>query len=326
MTTSPGTSKLGIECIAGALPRNRVDNFAFGEAHGFDVDFLKEKIGIKTRPVVEPGESTATLATNAVESLLKKSGRSGADIELLVVVTQTPDHLLPNVASIIHGELELNLGCAAFDISLGCSGFVYALDTVLALMERHSWTCGVLVTAETYSRLINEDDRATSPLFGDAATATLISNRPAYTAGKFVFGSDGKRREALTALGTGATNLAAQPLHMDGRAIFNFMMSTVPKDLDTCLAANDLERGDIDCYVFHQASRFMLESLGKRIGIDQEKLMIDVEDVGNTTSSTIPLALERRVLDAPKLPMHIFISGFGVGLSWASTVLTKKEG
>jgi len=316
---------IGIQNIAFHLPANRQDNAAICAAHEFDEAFIADKLGINARYIAGPDESTADLATAAARALLDASGVSADKIGLLMVVTQTPDYCLPHTSALVHAALGLAKSVAAFDVNLGCSGFVYGLSTAIGFMEANGIDFGILVTAEEYSKVMDPADRATAPLFGDGAAATLLSRTPQYAIGRTTFGTDGSRHEALIVPGSGTRAGDASPLAMEGRAIFNFMMSEVPGDVSTCLERNGLGIDDIDAWVFHQASKFMLQSVAKRIGIAQDKVVIDLEDGGNTTSSTIPIALARKVFALEAPPRRIFLSGFGVGLSWASTVITMSE-
>ncbi len=319
------TGEIGIAGIASYLPDAVNDNTALVARYGFDADFISDKLGIETRHYAAPNETTADLATRAAEAMLDEAGLRAADIDLLVVVTQTPDYLLPHTSALVHERLGAPTRTAAFDISLGCSGFIYALAAAVPMMAAHDMQTGLLVTAETYSKLISLEDRATAPLFGDGAAATLLTRDPVYYLGRTTFGTDGLRHRALIAAGSGTRDEPSAPLFMDGRAIFSFVMTEAPKDVAACLTANGVAADDVERWVFHQASAYMLQSLAKRLGIADERLVIEMADCGNTTSSTIPIALERRVLAASPQPRTVFLSGFGVGLSWASTVLTLAK-
>ena len=204
-------------------------------------------------------------------------------------------------------------------MSLGCSGFVYGLSLATSFMAANGMRRGILLTADCYSKVIDPADRATAPLFSDAAAATLISDEPVYVHGKGVFGTDGSGASALMVKSGGSRAPAERGnLHMDGRAIYSFMMSRVPQDVADCLALNGLALDSIDRFVFHQANRFMLESLRDRMKLPAEKVVIAVNDCGNTVGSTIPIALEPLLAERPA---RVLISGFGVGLSWATNVL-----
>lgn len=315
---------IGISAIAASLPEQVVTNNVFIERHGFDPTFLTEKIGIESRRWVSGSQATSDLATAAADAVLTHAGVAPEAVELLLVVTQTPDRLIPHVSGQVHGNLGLPKTTAAFDVSLGCSGFVYGLSLATAFMTAHGMDTGILVTAETYSRFLDPSDRQTAPLFGDGACACLLTRAPVYRPGAFTFGSDGGRHEALILRGSGSRDEARAPLYMDGRGIFNFVLREIPGDIDRCLDKNGLLKEDIDLWVFHQASRFLLESLTARCGLAPEKVVIDLLDCGNTVSSSIPLALSRRVFGPRDYPRRIFLSGFGVGLSFASTVLTLE--
>ena len=316
---------LGLQHIAYHVPEGVVSNAALCQRHGFEEAFIRDKLGIAQRHIAAADESTGDLAVVAAEKALAEGGVGRDDIECLVVVTQTPDYTLPHTAALVQERLGLHQGVASFDISLGCSGYVYGLATVLAFMEAQGMRHGLLITAEEYSRLMDEADRATAPLFGDGAAATLLGPEPRYRLGKAAFGTDGSGASSLIARGTGSRAGPRRPLFMDGRAIFNFMMTRVPENVADCLARNGLEQEQIDLWVFHQASGYLLTTLAKRMNLDPGKLAIELADVGNTTSSTIPIALARTAFAADPAPERVLICGFGVGLSWASVVLERDR-
>jgi 3-oxoacyl-[acyl-carrier-protein] synthase III len=311
----------GISSIASYLPGEPIGNENLVETHQFDEAFIRDKLGIHTRHYAGENEFVSDLAIAAVEKLVADQNIDKASIRLLVVITQTPDYCLPNVAALVQAGAGLPTDIAAFDVSLGCSGYVYGLALAQGMMEVQNFDSAILVTAETYSKIISPDDRATSPLFGDAATATLLTRNPVYGLGRSVFGTDGLGAEGLIARGSGVRRDVEEPLFMDGRAIFNFAMKRIPGLIEECLAANELSKEDICAWVFHQASRYMLESIAPRIGLPKDGLLIDLAEVGNTTSSTIPIALEKSILPLSERPKHVMLCGFGVGLSWGAIVL-----
>ncbi len=315
---------IGIAAIRSFLPAEIVSNSAAIVAHGFDETFVYEKLGIRERRAAGHEEYVSDLAAAAGQRLLEDTGTDARNIGLLVVVTQTPDYCLPHVSAVVADRLGCAPSTAAFDISLGCSGYVYGLQVVSSMMKAQGIDKGLLITAETYSKLVSPADRATAPLFGDGAAATLLSADAVYDLGKFSFGTDGSRHEALIARGSAVRRDRVEPLFMDGREIFAFVIGSLPRSIEACLALNDLTRDDIDSWIFHQASRHMVLSLAARLRIPQERCVIDVERIGNTTSSTIPIALETHALETAKRPQRIFLSGFGVGLSWGNTVLTLR--
>lgn len=312
---------LGIRDIRYYVPADSLSNDEIVEKFDFDRGFLDNKIGINQRRIAALDEATSDMAATACEKLFEETNLIRDAVECIIVVTQTPDYQLPHTAAVVQDKIGLSKSVASFDLSLGCSGFVYGLSVIQSFMQANGMKNGILVTAEQYSKYLGEGDRSTVPIFGDGAAATWISDQPRYLLGKSEFGSDGSGASDLIIRGSGTTGEELEPLHMNGRAIFNFMMTVVPENIETCLEKNGLGKSEIDLWVFHQASKFMLTSLAKRLKIEQEKLVIEVADIGNTTSSTIPIALARTAFVSDGEAKNLFISGFGVGLSWASAVL-----
>jgi 3-oxoacyl-[acyl-carrier-protein] synthase-3 len=214
----------------------------------------------------------------------------------------------------VHGKLSLPEKCAAFDLSLGCSGYVYSLAVIESLMASSGMKNGLLFTADPYSKIIDEDDKNTALLFGDAATVTYIGQNPVFISGQFTFGTRGKDYNSLIC--------ENQRLSMNGRGIFNFVARTIPRDIDKVLEINNLEMTEIDRFLLHQGSKYMIDFLIKRIGLPRKKTPYVIEDYGNTVSSTIPIMLKKLLFN--KNIERVLLSGFGVGLSWASTVLTRN--
>ena len=202
---------------------------------------------------------------------------------------------------------------AAFDVSLGCSGWVYALSIAKSFMEANHINFGLLVTADPYSKIVDPQDRNTSLLFGDAATATLLGRNPTWQIGRFVFGTDGRLWSDLRIAEGGR-------LAMNGRSIFTFSATMVPACVQEVLAANRLSLDDSDRIVLHQASRYIVEAIGERLGCPA-KVPFLASEVGNTVSSSIPLALAAGCCADDRV---IVVAGFGVGLSWAATVLSHR--
>ncbi|KRT55831.1 ketoacyl-ACP synthase III [endosymbiont of Ridgeia piscesae] len=305
---------IGIETISIYLPGGRVDNTQRLEKFDITEEFLRTKTGMTRLSRKGAGEETSDMCCAAVRVLMEERELPAEEIECLIVCTQNPDgYGLPHTSAIVHGKLGLTRDCAVFDISLGCSGYVYGLSVIKGFMLSNGFTRGILVTADPYSKVIDEQDKNTSLLFGDAATATLISDRPKWDIGRFCFGTDGTHSSAIN------VKSENRRLEMNGRAVFNFTATVVPGNISRTLELNGLEKADIDRFVLHQGSRYIRDTLAKRMGLALEKVPFQAGDYGNTISSSVPLILANEE-DASK---HILISGFGVGLSWASTVLTK---
>jgi len=326
VSASADRSEPGVSAIASYLPDCVVGNDEIAARFGFEREFLDGKIGIRQRHIARPDESVADMAVAAAERLFSQGHAERSEIGLLVLCTQNPDYRLPATADIVQDRLKLPTSVAAFDFNQGCSGYVYGLSIAKAMMAAHGIGCGLLITSEAYSKVMDAADRSTVPVFGDGASATLLRAAGPGRLGRFSFGSDGSGANELIVRAGGSRNPTTAchgpgALYMNGRSIFNFMMKRVPADVDACLAANGMSRAEIDLFVFHQASRYMLESLGREMRLEKERVPVMMAEFANTVSSTIPMTLEALggmlALNGKKL----LLSGFGVGLSWASTIL-----
>lgn len=304
---------IGIEEIGVYFPEGGVSNYDRKEQFGIDDIFIKEKIGVESLKIKSDDEETSDLCVKAFENILEKKEIDKSKVDCLVVVTQNPDYNLPHTSAIVHGKLDIHENCACFDISLGCSGYVYALSVIQSFMKENNFKSGLLFTADPYSKIIQPDDKNTSLLFGDAATVTLIDHNPVFVSNKFNFGTIGKDYENLIC--------KQGKLAMNGRAIFNFAARYVPKDIEKLLMKNTKSADDIDLFLFHQGSKHIVETLKRRINIPEGKIPFGVVKYGNTVSSSIPILLSNYVKN--KEIGNIVISGFGVGLSWSSTILSR---
>ena len=307
---------IGIQAIGTYIPSNRIDNRERLEEYEIDEAFLVEKIGMLRLAVKATDEETSDLCKKAFIDLQLKTKIQPEDVDCIVVCTQNPDGCgLPHTSAIVHAKLSLPDGCAAFDISLGCSGFVYGLSIIQGFMQANGFHRGILFTADPYSKVVDKKDKNTSLLFGDGATATLISDSPIWRTGKFLFGSHGQDYSAIM------IDEETEQLTMNGRAVFSFSATVVPKNISAMLTSNSLKAEDIDCFVLHQGSRYIVNTITNRLGLDASKVPFYSADYGNTVSSSVPLILNK----LNKKDKQIVIAGFGVGLSWASTVLFKEE-
>ena len=306
---------IGIEQIASYLPPSRISNF---ERKGkFDIDdrFIEDKIGFRAVARMDAGEDTSFLCEKAYACLADKMKLDKAGVQAVIVVTQNPDTNIPHVSAVLHGRLGLPEDCACFDISLGCSGYVHGLSIALSFMAANEMSSGLLFTADPYSKIIDIDDKNTTLLFGDGATVTYLSDSPAFVPGHFGFGTIGRESAEL--------RVCDETLHMNGRAIFNFAARHIPRDVRRVLAANHIELADVDTFVFHQGSRYIVDTIAGALGLPKAKVPFGAAEYGNTVSSSVPMILEGEMHSKDK--NLIFVSGFGVGLSWASTILKRTQ-
>ena len=284
----------------------------------FNPGFLAKRIGVQDRRVATPTDTTSSLCVKAAEKL--KSITSLGDAEVLVVCTQNPDFRLPHTSALLQDRLGLPTHTAAFDINLGCSGYIYALDLTWKWMEAHNHKQGLIFTCDPYSKILDPNDRTTVPLFSDAAAVTLLGRGNANRLGKSVFGTDGSLSDALMLPhhnGNGSTVY----LKMDGRRLFKYLLQKIPQLIGECLEKNELSPEDIDHYVFHQASACMLTGLQDKLGISASKMVNNLATQGNTVSSSIPLALQKLLQTKDMQGKTMLLCGFGVGLSWGATIL-----
>jgi len=304
---------IGIEEIGSYIPAKKISNYSRQEKFDITAEFIKDKIGVEYVAIRDHLEESSDLCVKAYENLSKRVQLGPDDIDVIIVVTQNPDYNLPHTSAIVHGRLGVSNDCACFDISLGCSGFVYALSVIQSFMEANKMKKGLLFTSDPYSKIIDPDDKNTSLLFGDAACVTLITENPVYKTLDFTFGTIGKLYKDLIC--------ADNTLYMNGRAVYNFAARVISEDVLKILAKTGLTANDIDRFVFHQGTKFIVDTLAKRLALDPAKVVYDIYGYGNTVSSSIPILLEKELL----LPEHkkILISGFGVGLSWSSSILQR---
>jgi 3-oxoacyl-[acyl-carrier-protein] synthase III len=306
---------VGLGEIAGFIPAGRRDVLDERDRYKIDERFVTEKTGFR-RLSVSAGEDCVSLAEMAVRRLAERDPLLLSRIRLLVVVTQNPDFQgLPHTSALLASRLELSKEVAAFDIGLGCSGWVYGISVAAGFMESNAIEEGLLITADSYSTIIDVNDRDTSLLFGDAASATILTCRlPRWRLGRSVFGTDGSQANSLI-------KLADSRLKMNGRAIFNFSATQVPPAIEKVLELNGLEWSQIDKVVLHQGSRFIVDTIGKRLGYPERTPFL-AGDYGNTVSSSIPLLFAEGHFANDRC---LVTAGFGVGLSWAATALFRHE-
>ena len=297
----------------------------------WDISKISEKTGIYSRSIASPHQTAVDLAFEAGNKLLKDVSFK-EDIDLIILVTQSPDYVLPTSACILQNQLGLSKKCMAFDINLGCSGFVYAISVAGSLIESGVAKKGLILCSETYTKYIHKNDRTCRPIFSDGASATLLVGSNSDNIGPFVFGTDGSGYEKLIVREGGARepNIIVDSsyglLEMNGAEVFLFTLSSVPACINMLLDKSNLKIEDIDLFVFHQASKVVLENLIRTMSLDKDKVFINLKYVGNTVSASIPIALkDAETQGRLKNGDTIMLVGFGVGLSWGATLTTWRE-
>lgn len=329
-----------LEAVASFLPNNVEKNRDLSVQYpDWDVNRVADKIGIEQRHIAGPEEYSSTLATEAAGRLFNNSNLEPQDVDYLILVTQSPDFFLPTTAALVHRDLGLREDCGAVDLNLGCSGYVAGLGFAKGLIDSGQSANVLLITSDTYSKFVNPADRAVRTIFGDGATATWVSsNGTANSIGGVLTGTDGNGAGHLLVPSGGLRNgqdlnpkstASARglipsrfDLFMDGREIFNFTLRISGDFLGRLLAEREIDSVSIDYYIFHQANAFMISHLREKLNIPEEKVPLLMSDFGNTVSGTIPMVLERLFESGTlKEKQRVVLFGFGVGLSWAGTVL-----
>jgi 3-oxoacyl-[acyl-carrier-protein] synthase III len=323
--------------ISFSFPKNKITNENLQkEFPDYNFSKFEKKVGIVNRYVVDQGGTALGLAIEACEKLLHVIDKD--NIDFLLYCTQSPEHFLPTTACLLAKRLNLSTRIGALDFNLGCSGFTYGLSLAKGIIESGQAKNVLLVTAETYSKYINPKDKSNRAIFGDAASATLISFSECNNISQILFGTNGGGAENLivkngcaypydpkaSEITYGTDNIYTDnDLYMNGPEIFRFTTEEIPNFVLSILKNQNLEINDVDQYIFHQANSFLLNQIRIQLNIPKDKFYVNLADGGNTVSSTIPIAL-KRYLDQNKSssPRKIMLVGFGVGLSWSGGIIT----
>lgn len=330
--------------IAASVPKKEVSNR--------DYDLLSEKeqenfirtVGVEKRRVADPGIATSDLSFEAAKQLIEGLEWDPNEIELLIFVSQSRDYLIPATAGILQNKLGLPKTCMALDISLGCSGYVYGLSVMGRMMSGGAIKKGLFLVGDVSTQNTSFKDKSTYPLFGDAGTATAME----YVAGApdmaFNLQTDGAGYEAIIIPDGGIRNFATKEtsfeyediaegisrnkfhIALNGMEVFNFSLREVPPNIRTLIEYSGMELEAIDYFVTHQANKLMNESIRKKLKIDPAKYPYSINEFGNTSSASIPLTIVTALHDEVcGKELKLLLSGFGVGLSWGSTILNTNK-
>jgi len=330
--------KIGISAIEYYLPEKVITNDFFEHAKN---DFLEEKVGIKERRVAADDEATSDLAAKAINQLIEKNGINKDELEFIVLCTLTPDYFLPQTSSLVQTRCGLSNSIYSVDIRMGCTGFVHALSIAQGLIAGLGFKKGLVVTADKFSIYLSYKDYSVDTLFSDAASATLVEENPKlFEIVAHDFGTDGTGVEHIVIPAGGSKLRISEEtskfeyikpgversknyLYMNGRQVMKFANKTVPPSAEKVFKKAGITLKDLDWLVLHQANKLMLENLGELLGIEKEKNYINLWNKGNTTGTSIPIAL-KELLDKKQRLNHggyWMIVGFGVGFAWGTTLL-----
>lgn len=332
---------VGITALAACVPSHVIDNYRY------DLDIWPEdevkkvvdKVGVVERRFVDDKVCSSDLCFSAAEKLFRDNDIDRKEIDLLVFLSQTPDYRMPATSILLQHRLGLPMSTMAFDISLGCSGFISALSIVYAMMQNKGLRKALLLDGETRSKVYSRKDRREAFIFGDAGVAAMIERDGKFGESHFSLNSDGSRGELIMIPGGGYRNMSSietirekvvdeygnirseEQGHMNGADVFNFVIVEVPKDIKRLMAACGEDIQEMDYYVFHQANAFINNYIAKKMKLDKERIPWTIQKYGNTSSVSVPLTIASELKDKMQGEKKLMLSAFGVGIAWATAVV-----
>jgi 3-oxoacyl-[acyl-carrier-protein] synthase-3 len=333
-------NNVGISGMAACVPANTINNYEYTETFAAeDAKQITDKTGIFERRFALPHVTASDLCYHAAEKLIADLQIDKEEIDLLIFVSQTPDYRMPATSVLLQNRLGLSMQTMAFDISLGCSAFVYALSVVYAIMEKSGFRKALLLDGETRSRVYSSKDRNTAFLFGDGGIAAIVEKDDRFKESFFSLNSDGSR-EDLIKMKAGGYRYPSSPDtliykvvdeygnmrseehgYMEGADVFNFVLREIPPDIKRLEAYSGINLSSLDYYLFHQANNYMNGYLAKKLKLPLEKVPSSIAKFGNTSSVSIPLTIVSQLQGKLAESKSAMLCGFGVGMSWATAFL-----
>lgn len=335
---------VGITALAGAVPHTVIENYKYTQYFPEDqVREVVDKVGIFERRFADSNTCSSDLCFAAAEQLFADNNINREDIDLLVFVSQTPDYRMPATSILLQHRLGLPSSTIAFDVNLGCSGFLYGLSIVYSFMERSGLKKALLLDGETRSKVYSPKDRRSAFLFGDGGVAVLLERDEKFGESYFSLNSDGSRGDLIKINGGGYRMPSSEETlrervvdeygnirneeqgYMNGGDVFNFVIREIPRDIKKTLEWSGKDIQSLDYYVFHQANNFINSYLAKKLKLDIEKIPSTIAKYGNTSSVSVPLTIVdelRGKLDGKK---EILLSAFGVGMTWATAIMSFED-
>lgn len=334
-------NNVGITALAACVPRNVIDNYHY------DLDIWPEeevkkvvdKVGIRERRFADEQTCSSDLCYAAAEQLIADNNISRSEIDLLVFVSQTPDYRMPATSILLQHRLGLPMSTIAFDVNLGCSGWVYGLCIVYSMMQQNKLRKALLLDGETRSKVYSRKDRRSAFIFGDAGTAALIERNELIGESHFSLNSDGSRGDLIMIPGGGYRNMSNTETlrekvvdeygnirsdeqgYMNGADVFNFVIVEIPKDVKRLFSEAGTDIQQIDYYVFHQANDFINSFIAKKMKLDPTKIPSCISKYGNTSSASVPLTIVSELREKMQGNRQLMLSAFGVGMAWATAIV-----
>ncbi|MCC5940364.1 MAG: ketoacyl-ACP synthase III [Balneolaceae bacterium] len=342
-----GTSafeNIGIRGISAAVPSRVIDNYGYTEIFsGAEVKKVVDKIGIFERRFTDENTTASDLCYAAASTLLSEMNIKSDEIDVLLFVSQTPDYRMPATSVILQDRLKLGKSTLAFDISLGCSAFIFALHVAYSFLQNQAFRNVLILNGETRSKVYSPKDRKTAFIFGDAGAAVLVGKGEKYGKSFFSLNSDGAKESVIKMDAGGYRNPSspegfeekvvdeygnirhAEHGYMDGESVFSFVSKEVPKDLRRLFKFSNMNESEIDFFIFHQASKIINDYLLKKLNLEKAKVPQNFQKFGNTSSVSIPLAIVSELNSKLGTKTTICLSAFGVGLSWGSAIINTHN-
>src|ERR1700726_2967820 len=308
------------------LPERVLTNHELAARLDTSDEWIRQRTGIGERRIAAKGELTSDLAVAAARRALQRAGMSGNDLDLIVLATATPDHTFPATATKVQAQLGMKRG-AAFDIHAACSGFIFALAAGGNALRLGQARSALVIGAESFSRILDWENRGTCVLFGDGAGALVLKSvSDSSSNGRFILSnhlhSDGRQYDILYVDGGPSSTRTSGVLRMQGREVFRQAVQRLSQVIDEALRANDLPAADIDWLVPHQANSRIIDAMGRKLGLPPDKVVMTIEQHANTSAASIPLALETAVDDGRIKPGHlVLMEALGGGLSWGASLV-----
>ena len=334
-------SNVGITAMAACVPKKVINNYKYDLDLWPEEDVKKvvDKVGVFERRFADEKTCSSDLCFAAAEKLIADNNIDRNEIDLVVFLSQTPDYRMPATSILLQDRLKLPMSTMAFDISLGCSGFINALSIVYALMENKGFHKALLLDGETRSKVYSRKDRREAFIFGDAGVAALVERDEKFGESHFSLNSDGSRGELIMIPGGGYRNMSsAETLRdkvvdeygnirndeqgrMNGADVFNFVIVEVPKDIKRLMAYAGENLDQMDYYVFHQANAFINNFIAKKMKLDYERIPWTIQKYGNTSSVSVPLTIVSELKDRLQGKHKLMLNAFGVGMAWATAIV-----
>ena len=337
-------NNVGVAGIAAAVPHTVINNYEYTTYFPpEDVKEIVDKIGVKERRFADTNTCSSDLCFAAAEKLFADMSIDKNEIDILIFISQTPDYRMPATSVILQHRLGLPQTTMTLDLNIGCSGFIYGLSVVYAMMQQNSFKKALLLDGETRSRIYSPKDRKTAFLFGDGGVAAIIEKNGKYGKSYFSLNSDGSRESLIKINAGGYRNPSSAETvkekvvdefgnirseehgYMNGADVFNFVIREIPKDFKALLDYSKTDINLIDYFLFHQANTYINGYLMKKLKLQPEKVPSSIEKFGNTSSVSIPITIVSELKNALKTNKKLLLSGFGVGMTWATAIMNFED-